>query len=539
MIVGQTTAYKRHESEFTSAEHAGGMVAHHDLVRAVLATNYIDGVHFFLGGKPEDDSPAERLRHSFPGREIAIHPLARLGELSQTLEYVFPVALENLPLLAASRLNAASGQFPISGIVHSISSHASAMLYISLLVLAESYDCIVVTSDAGKLAIHKIFDEFSNYLGQQLNCHFKAKPSIVKIPFGVDENYLLPVEQSMARTRMELPLDKIILLYVGRITEEYKADLEPLLLSFRKIHAANRAAMLLLAGSDSSGAYIARLQQMCTELGIHEAVKFKTNFPFDLKPFLYSSADVFVSPVDNVQETFGIAILEAAACGLPVVASDWSGYRDSVIHGETGFLVPTFWDEDFAKILSASVPLRNQVKITHLMAQHTVVEPEALTHYLRLLVDDPKLRQSMGKKGRERILREYRWSQIIRRYFDLWRDQWQELRARSEQRLFIRLGLNEIYRHFATHPLGKECAFQADSTRASTFRGSHNSPELQKVEQVLSVCTAQPMPAGQLAAIHGNSVPGALSWLWKKGFLRSADQPENLDHSVSYRRGAS
>src|SRR5262245_7571934 len=75
MIVGQTMAYKRHENEFTSAEHAGGMVAHHDLVRAVLAADSIDGVHFFLAGKPKDDTPLERLRHSFAGREIAVHPL--------------------------------------------------------------------------------------------------------------------------------------------------------------------------------------------------------------------------------------------------------------------------------------------------------------------------------------------------------------------------------------------------------------------------------------------------------------------------------
>ena len=42
---------------------------------------------------------------------------------------------------------------------------------------------------------------------------------------------------------------------------------------------------------------------------------------------LWAAADVFLSLVDNIQETFGITPLEAMAAGLPVVASDWDGYR--------------------------------------------------------------------------------------------------------------------------------------------------------------------------------------------------------------------
>ncbi len=56
---------------------------------------------------------------------------------------------------------------------------------------------------------------------------------------------------------------------------------------------------------------------------------------------VWHAADVFVSPSDNIQETFGLAVIEAMASGLPVVASDWDGYRDLVADGETGFLVPT------------------------------------------------------------------------------------------------------------------------------------------------------------------------------------------------------
>ena len=54
-----------------------------------------------------------------------------------------------------------------------------------------------------------------------------------------------------------------------------------------------------------------------------------------------SSADLALSLVDNTQETFGLAIAEAMAAGLPVIASNWNGYRDLVRHGVDGYLVPS------------------------------------------------------------------------------------------------------------------------------------------------------------------------------------------------------
>ena len=56
---------------------------------------------------------------------------------------------------------------------------------------------------------------------------------------------------------------------------------------------------------------------------------------------VWRAADLVVSLVDNIQETFGLVIVEAMASGLPVVATDWDGYRDLVDDGRTGLLVPT------------------------------------------------------------------------------------------------------------------------------------------------------------------------------------------------------
>ena len=56
-----------------------------------------------------------------------------------------------------------------------------------------------------------------------------------------------------------------------------------------------------------------------------------------------AAADVAISLVDNAQETFGLAVAEAMAAGLPLVVSDWSGYRDLVRNGIDGYLIPSAW----------------------------------------------------------------------------------------------------------------------------------------------------------------------------------------------------
>ena len=53
------------------------------------------------------------------------------------------------------------------------------------------------------------------------------------------------------------------------------------------------------------------------------------------------AADIFVSLADNIQETFGLSVIEAMASSLPLVVSDWNGYKDLVNHGFNGFRIPT------------------------------------------------------------------------------------------------------------------------------------------------------------------------------------------------------
>jgi phosphatidylinositol alpha-1,6-mannosyltransferase len=74
----------------------------------------------------------------------------------------------------------------------------------------------------------------------------------------------------------------------------------------------------------------------------------------DVRKILYNAADIFVMPnitVPDDMEGFGIVIVEAGSCGLPVVASNTQGIRDAVVEGKTGYLVEEGDAEQFRDII--------------------------------------------------------------------------------------------------------------------------------------------------------------------------------------------
>ena len=186
-----------------------------------------------------------------------------------------------------------------------------------------------------------------------------------------------------------------------------------------------------------------------------EAAARALKVPFSLLPdpapeavrALFAAADIFVSPSDNIQESFGLTLLEAGAAGLPAVVSDWDGYRDLVEHNVTGFLTPC--------LAPADTPLLDRLAHTlpdniHQLfrAQQTAVDVPALAEALRRLISDAPLRARMGIAARRRVLENFTWEGVIRRWLDFWDALWREpLDAEEEKRIraarhpaFLRLG---------------------------------------------------------------------------------------------------
>ena len=113
--------------------------------------------------------------------------------------------------------------------------------------------------------------------------------------------------------------------------------------AFAHIVAARPEARLLIMGR---GPDEPRLRKLVTRLGLDDTVTFSGFMPWDDLVATLHRAHVFLNP--SPKEGWGLTVIEANQCGLPVVASDRPGLRDSVRDGETGFLVPYGDDRAFA-----------------------------------------------------------------------------------------------------------------------------------------------------------------------------------------------
>ncbi len=143
---------------------------------------------------------------------------------------------------------------------------------------------------------------------------------------GVDSRRFTPGPQGRRST---LPS----FLYVGRL-KRYKG----ISLAIEALALARRQRPDLRLEIAGTGDYRAELERLVARLDLDKAVTFHGFVSEERKIDLmrWAWANVFPSP----KEGWGITIVEAAACGTPSLASDSPGLRDSVRHGDTGFLVP-------------------------------------------------------------------------------------------------------------------------------------------------------------------------------------------------------
>ncbi len=165
---------------------------------------------------------------------------------------------------------------------------------------------------------------------------------------GVEHAFFAPGDRSGARAALGLPMDVPVILFVGRIQPLKGPDV-----AIRALHALGRPDALLLivggaSGSDGDGE-VERARHLVDELGLHDQVRFVPPQPHHILSTSYRSADVVIVP--SRSESFGLVALEAAACGIPVVASAVGGLLSLVDHGETGFLIPDRDPMNFAKAI--------------------------------------------------------------------------------------------------------------------------------------------------------------------------------------------
>ncbi|MDQ4143586.1 MAG: glycosyltransferase, partial [Actinomycetota bacterium] len=176
---------------------------------------------------------------------------------------------------------------------------------------------------------------------QQLACMYDAPQEAIKtIHPGVDHGLFHPGDRAQARRRLGLGAERM-LLAVGRIQPLKGLDLAIRALD-ELVRAVDRPLVLTLVGGASGRSgedELRRLRRLVDSLGLRDRVRFAGPQPHSSLPLFYRAADALV--VCSYSESFGLAALEAHACGTPVVATPVGGLSFIVRDGESGWLVDT------------------------------------------------------------------------------------------------------------------------------------------------------------------------------------------------------
>ena len=321
----------------------------------------------------------------------------------------------------------------LCGITHTTSS-AGAMDAISDLITSpvQTWDAVICTSTAVKDNVNRMLQAQVNMLKERLGISKLVLPMLPVIPLGIHTQDFVFSENQKKNARQKLNADAhtLVVLFMGRLSFHAKAHPLAMYQALQKaallVKASGKKVKLVECGWHANEfiqkAYQDAASQACAEV---EVITLDGRKAED-RETAWAGADIFCSLSDNIQETFGIVPIEAMASGLPVVVSDWDGYKDTVRHGVDGYRIDTIMPEAG---MATDLAMRHALEVDtyDMYCGHTCslvsVDIEAAAQAFVQLFQSPTLRQKMGTEGRQRAQKVYDWKVIIAQYEALWAEQ--------------------------------------------------------------------------------------------------------------------
>lgn len=356
-------------------------------------------------------------------------PFADFPRLSEVGCLFFPGP--DLSNNAWVRRTVSSRAYSICGVTHTTATERIMDSFGELLTGPfQSWDAVVCTSTVVKKTLQRVVDGYAGYLEDRIGVRPRMLVQLPVIPLGVDcERFSAPEGEDYRaawRKKLGIANEDIAILYVGRLNFNAKAHPLPMFLALEEVvRRTGKKVCLILAGwfdpPASEALWRQDVQKYCSAV---KAV-FLDGRQEDVRREIWSAADIFTSLSDNIQETFGLTPIEAMAAGLPVVVTDWDGYRDTIRHGIDGFRVPVLMPEPgMGEDLAVRFANRVDVygKYCGTVSQMTGVDINACFIAYMQLVQNKELRLRMGSAGRQRARDEYDWGKVVRNYQELWRE---------------------------------------------------------------------------------------------------------------------
>ncbi|MFT5285936.1 MAG: D-inositol-3-phosphate glycosyltransferase [Planctomycetota bacterium] len=524
----------------------GRMIANTAFIEALGKYSKFDRFRFYIG-EHADEATIQKLFGNSLADRIEIRNLLHLEQDFSAADFTamhYGAHLDRFGDLTWLRDRYATKNIPITGQIHSLSYPRSLNDYMRFYLLPpRETDAILCSTESGKRVVENSLNELRESLRAKGTEMSALQCEMPVIPLGIDAKTLQGGDGAKLRSELDIPSQAFCALALARFSEFDKMDLFPLLLAFRGVvERMDRPAILLLAGARQGTKTPEMIQLWARALGIESNLRFMTDFPEVRKPDVLAAADVFVSPTDNVQETFGITVIEAMAAGLPPIVADFDGYRESVTE-DVGIRIPTHWSPPSSELCNLG-PLLNERPLHLFLGQGVTVDGEAMEQALFSLGADAELRAKFSSAARERAEQRYDWSQVIPQY--------EALVDRLASKSFtpgehvgpdsshpLAYRFEEIFAHYPTtmQAPDRTLVTSAHGRKLSEARATPPIyPELTNLFDEVMVSAAllgagAPIPANVLAAAVTENFPNHP--LWQSEFLLAWMQKQGLLDQVS------
>jgi len=238
-----------------------------------------------------------------------------------------------------------------------------------------------------KIFLHK-FDKYFAVGNETIHtgiAHGLEKDKFVFIPNGVDtDKYFAPHSRDELAKILGIDIEgKNVLLTSGRLARR-----KGVAWFIRNVLPKLDPSILYAVAGD--GPDRQNVLDAISEAKQHERVFVLGRVSDDVRDTLFNTCDLFIQPnikIAGDMEGFGISVIEAASCQIPVIVSELEGLKDAIKDGENGFLVEP-------------------------------ENPEAYVSKINSLLTDETYRKSFGQKARQYVLDNYQWKNIAKRYVE-------------------------------------------------------------------------------------------------------------------------
>ena len=358
-------------------------------------------------------------------KELSYIPWGNPSNLNKFGGIFFPAP--DISKLADQRYFYGSNSYSVVGITHTTASDTviNAILNCYTRPLMP-WDALICTSKSVKRSINNLYDQYQSILSERIGATKKPFFELPIIPLGVhlDDYSCNTQERTLGRNKLNIKDNDITLLFLGRLSFHAKAHHLPMYIALQKVAESLPEGVNLhiiqsgwFPNDTIENIYKEEAKKISPLVSFH----FLDGRDPIVKKLSYAVSDIFISLVDNFQETFGLTPLEGMASGLPVIVSDWDGYRDTVRDTVDGFRIPTVTMEpgngnDYA--LRYSLGLDTYDHYIGRTSQTVSIDLKVCVDRILSLAINKDLRKKLGNNAKERA-KEFEWRNIISQYSDL------------------------------------------------------------------------------------------------------------------------